>query len=364
MKKVDKWFLIIVGLLVAAGLLIFLSAAMGLLVRENGASFGSVVLKQILVGLLPGLLLLWGVSKVPPVFWRRNAFYIFIISLAVAALVFVPGLGIEHGGARRWILIFGQSFQPAELLKIGFVIYFAAWLSGVKTRAAEFKSGLLPLIILLAVVGALIIAQPDTDTFMVFFVTGLVMYLAGGGKWRYAALLFFVAILCVIALAFARPYIMERFQTFFNPNADPRGASYQIHQSLIAIGSGGLTGRGFGQSIRKFNYLPEPMGDSIFAVVGEEFGFVGAVFLIFLFTAFAWRGLWIANRSADTFASLMTVGIVTTIVSQSFINMAAMTNILPLSGTPLLFISQGGTALLFALAEAGMILGVSRHIRK
>ncbi|MEK7088131.1 MAG: FtsW/RodA/SpoVE family cell cycle protein, partial [Patescibacteria group bacterium] len=156
----------------------------------------------------------------------------------------------------------------------------------------------------------------------------------------------------------------ERFQTFLNPNVDPQGASYQIHQSLIAIGSGGLTGRGFGQSVRKFNYLPEPMGDSIFAVVGEEFGFIGGVLLILLFTAFAWRGLWIANRSADSFASLTTVGIVIMIVSQSFINMAAMLNILPLSGTPLLFISQGGTALLFALAEVGIILGVSRHIRK
>ncbi|TSC67774.1 MAG: Stage V sporulation protein E Required for spore cortex synthesi [Parcubacteria group bacterium Gr01-1014_73] len=364
MKKVDKLFLIIVGLLVAAGLLIFLSAAMGLLVRESGASFSVVALKQILFGLLPGLFLLWGASKVPPVFWRRNAFYIFLFSLVVTALVFVPSLGLEHGGALRWIKIFGQSFQPSELLKIGFVIYFAAWLSGVKTRAAEFKSGLLPLIILLIVVGTLIIAQRDTDTFMVFFTTGLVMYLAGGGKWRHAALLFFGAVLCVIALAFARPYVMERFQTFLNPNVDPQGASYQIHQSLIAIGSGGLTGRGFGQSVRKFNYLPEPMGDSIFAVVGEEFGFVGAVLLILLFTAFAWRGLWIANRSADTFASLTTVGIVTMIMSQSFINMAAMLNILPLSGTPLLFISQGGTALLFALAEAGMILGVSRHIRK
>lgn len=364
MKKVDKLFLIIVGLLVAAGVLIFLSAAMGLLVRENGVSFGSASFKQILLGLLPGLLLLWIISRVPIIFWRRNALYIFIFSLVVTALVFVPGIGVAYKGAHRWILVFGQSFQPSELLKIGFVIYFAAWLSGFRVRAAEFKYGLLPLMILLAIIGTLIVAQPDTDTFLVFFATGLVMYLAGGGKWRHAALLFLIVVLGVVALASTRPYIMERFQTFFNPDADPTGASYQIHQSLIAIGSGGLTGRGFGQSIRKFSYLPEPMGDSIFAVVGEEFGFVGVVLLILLFTVFAWRGLWIANRSADSFSGLMTVGIVVMIVSQSFINMAAMTNILPLSGTPLLFISQGGSALLFSLAEAGIILGVSRHFKK
>ncbi|MFA6272895.1 MAG: putative peptidoglycan glycosyltransferase FtsW [Candidatus Paceibacterota bacterium] len=364
MKKVDKLFLIIVGLLVVAGLLIFLSAAMGLLVKDSGASFGSIALKQILFGLLPGLLLLWIASKIPLTFWRRNALYIFIFSLVMTALVFVPGIGFEHGGARRWILIFGQSFQPAELLKIGFVIYFAAWLSGFRVRIAELKYGLLPLIALLAIVGVLIVAQPDTDTFLVFFATGLVMYLAGGGKWKHAALLLLLVFLGVIILANSRPYVMNRFKTFFNPDADPTGASYQIHQSLIAIGSGGLTGRGFGQSIRKFNYLPEPMGDSIFAVVGEEFGFVGTALLILLFTGFAWRGLWIANRSTDSFAGLMAVGIVTMIMSQSFVNMAAMTNILPLSGTPLLFISQGGTALLFALAETGIILGVSRHIRK
>ena len=364
MKKVDKIFLIIVGLLVAAGLLIFLSAAMGLLVRESGASFGSVALKQIFFGLLPGLLLLWGASKIPLIYLRRYALYIFIFSLVITALVFIPGIGVAYKGAHRWILILGQSFQPSELLKIGFVIYFAAWLSGFRVRAAEFKYGLLPLVILLTIIGVLILNQPDTDTFLVFFATGFVMYLAGGGKWRQAILLFFAAVLLVAVLAFSNNYVMKRFQTFFNPNADPTGASYQIHQSLIAIGSGGLTGRGFGQSIRKFSYLPEPMGDSIFAVVGEEFGFVGGALLVLLFTAFAWRGLWIANRAPDTFTSLMVVGIVVMIVSQSFINMAAMLNIIPLSGTALLFISKGGTTLLFALAEVGMILGVSRHIRK
>ncbi|HEY4496341.1 MAG TPA: FtsW/RodA/SpoVE family cell cycle protein [Candidatus Paceibacterota bacterium] len=364
MKKVDKLFLVIVGLLTTAGLLIFLSAAMGLLVRENGASFGSVVPKQILVGLLPGLLLLWGASRVPTVFWRRHAFYIFLFSLIITALVFVPGLGFEHGGALRWIKIFGQSFQPSELLKIGFVIYFATWLSGVKTRVIEFKSGLLPLIILLAIVGVLILNQPDTDTFLVFFVTGLAMYLAGGGQWRQAVLLFLLIAVSVAVLVFTRPYLKSRFITFFNPTSDPQGASFQIHKSLMAVGSGGLLGRGFGQSLQKFNNLPEPMGDSVFAVVGEEFGFVGTTLLILLFTAFAWRGFWIANRVTDSFSSLITVGLVIMIVSQSFVNMAAMTNILPLSGTALLFISQGGSALLFALIGAGIILGVSRHIKK
>lgn len=363
MKKVDKWFLIIVVALTVAGLLIFLSAAMGLLVRD-GASFGSIVLKQILFGLLPGLLLLWGASKVPTTFWRRYAFYIFILSLAMTALVFVPGLGSEHGGALRWIEIFGQSFQPSEFLKIGFVIYFAAWLSGFRSRVAEFKYGFLPLIILLTLVGVLILNQPDHDTFLVFFATGLVMYLAGGGKWRYALALLLIVTLVVAVLVSQRPYLKSRFTTFFNPTSDPQGASYQIHKSLMAIGSGGLLGRGFGQSLQKFNNLPEPMGDSVFAVASEEFGFAGSVFLVLLFTAFAWRGLWIANRSPDIFAGLMTVGIVMLIVSQSFINMAAMLNVFPLSGTALLFVSQGGTALLFTLAEVGMVLSVSRHIRK
>jgi cell division protein FtsW len=189
------------------------------------------------------------------------------------------------------------------------------------------------------------------------------MFIAAGGKWRYIFLLFTIATIGIITLAFVRPYLMARFMTFLDPSRDALGAGYQIQQSMIAIGSGGVMGRGFGQSIQKFNFLPEPIGDSIFAVAGEEFGFIGASALIILFVFFALRGLKVASRIPDTFGMLVIVGIITLIITQSYINIGSMLGVLPLTGVPLIFVSHGGTAMLFALAEVGIILNISKSQR-
>jgi cell division protein FtsW len=190
------------------------------------------------------------------------------------------------------------------------------------------------------------------------------MFIVAGGRWRDVLILFIIGVIAMGFLVTARPYLQDRIEVFLNPEeADIRGSGYQINQSLIAIGSGGLTGRGFGQSVQKFGRLPEPIGDSIFAVAGEEFGFIGASFLIILFVAFALRGLRVALRSPDSFGGLLALGIVILITSQSFINIASMLALFPLSGTTLVFVSQGGTALLIALAEVGILLSISRHQR-
>jgi len=189
------------------------------------------------------------------------------------------------------------------------------------------------------------------------------MYMCAGGKWKHLALLVCAGIIGLVLLAFTRPYVMSRIETFWNPTEASAAAGYQIRQSLIAIGSGGIAGRGFGQSIQKFNYLPEPVGDSIFAVAAEEFGFIGSVALIGLFIFFAMRTLKVASRSSHPFGTLLSVGIITYIIVQSFVNIGAMEGVLPLSGIPLLFVSQGGTALLFVLAESGILLNISRYAR-
>lgn len=364
MKNIDRTFLWISIILTLGGLFIFISASMGLLTRDAGATFNSVAFNQIGLGLMLGSVAFIVMLKIPYTFWRRYAFYFFGFSLVLMLLVFIPHIGISHGGAQRWINVFGLSFQPAELLKLAFVIYFATWLSGVKTRIKDFKYGLLPLLILLVIVGGLLLKQPDTDTFLVIALAGVAMYLVAGGRYRDIFILFLLGILCVGLLAMARPYLLDRITTFFNPASDPLGSGYQIQQSLIAIGAGGLTGRGFGQSIQKFNYLPEPIGDSIFAVASEEFGFIGALAIILAFVLFALRGLRIAHRSPELFGRLVVVGIVILIITQSFINIAAMLAVVPLSGTPLLFISHGGTALLFTLAEVGLILNISKFERR
>ncbi|MES2087374.1 MAG: putative lipid II flippase FtsW [Patescibacteria group bacterium] len=357
-KPVDKIFLSIVAVLIVFGLLIFSSASLGLLAR-NGASFFSVASKQLLaVGI--GVVFAFVFSRVHYNFWRRYSFYIFLFSIFLTILVFVPGIGRAYGGGSRWIAIGPASFQPAEFLKIGFVIYMAAWLARTKDAVTSFKEGILPIIILLALVGAILLKQPDTDTFISIFLATIGMFIVAGGRFRHLALLGFCSILGLALLVYTRPYLMSRFQTFLNPASDPLGAGYQIQQSLIAIGSGEYFGRGFGQSIQKFAYLPEPIGDSIFAVAAEEFGFFGGVFLILLFLFFTLRSLRIATKAPDTFSGLLVVGIVILIVSASFMNIASMLGVMPLSGLPLLFVSHGGSAMIMALVEVGIILNISR----
>ena len=177
------------------------------------------------------------------------------------------------------------------------------------------------------------------------------------------AIIISVALLFFGGVVLSKPYLRERVSTFINPANDPRGSSYQIQQSLIAIGSGGIFGRGFGQSIQKFSYLPEPQGDSIFAVIGEEFGFIGTVAVVVLFMMFALRGLRIAGHAPDLFSKLLVTGIITMITSQSLLNMAALVGVFPLTGVPLVFISHGGTSLAFSLLAVGIVLNISRFQR-
>lgn len=357
---VDRFFLGIVALIVTGGFFIFSSASLGLLARD-GAQFSSVAFSQLFLGIGLGTLSLIILSNVNYRLYRPYATAFFIFALILTSLVFIPGIGMEFGGAKRWLSIFGFSFQPAEVLKIASIIFFAAWLSKAKTRIHEFKYGLLPFMGYLGAIGLVLLSQPDTDTFVVIAVSGTAMYLASGAKWRDIGIMVGILAAGILLLALTRPYLMDRFLTFLDPANDPQGAGYQIQQSLIAVGSGEWFGRGFGQSIQKFNYLPEPIGDSIFSVAAEEFGFVGSSLIILAFVFFAFRGFRIASRTPDLFGGLLVVGIVIMVVAQSFANIAAMLGVVPLTGMPLLFISHGGTALLMALAAVGIVLNVSKH---
>ncbi|MBI5133795.1 MAG: cell division protein FtsW [Candidatus Taylorbacteria bacterium] len=361
-NRMDIQLLISILLLVGAGFLIFLSASLGLLERDSGY-MSSIVWKQIYLGLIPGLIALYAFSRLDVALWRKFSFWIFIGAIVLNVLVFIPGLGLSHGGATRWLLIGSFSLQVSEVLKIASVIYFASWLAYARERASEWKMGFLPLVAMLVIVSVLLLAQPDTDTLAIIGASLLAMYVSAGGKWKHVAILAVVGALCLAALAFTRPYVMSRIQTFLDPSASSQGAGYQIQQSLIAVGSGGLAGRGFGQSIQKFNYLPEPVGDSIFAVAAEEFGFFGSVALIALYVFFAMRSLRIAGAAENAYSGLLAVGITTFVIAQSFVNISAMLGVLPLSGIPLLFVSQGGTALFFVLAVSGMLLNISRKAR-
>ena len=356
----DRLFLFIVIALVCVGFFVFVSASLGILAR-NTDQFGNIIFNQGVLGLFFGTIALLILSNVDYRRLRPFAPYLFVLSLIATALVFVPGFGFSAGGATRWLSLGPFSFQPSELLKIGFVIYFAALLSSAGEGVRSFTRGLLPFLGLLALMGAVMVAQPDLGTFGIIIATGLAMFFVAGARLRDLFGLVALGFTSLAALAYTYPYVMSRIMLFLDPSSDPLGRGYQIQQALIAIGSGGIFGRGFGQSIQKFNFLPEPIGDSVFAVASEEFGFLGAICLIILFVAFALRGLRIAVRTSDRFGALIAVGIVTHITIQSFSNIEALLGILPLTGIPLVFVSHGGTALFIALAEIGILLNISKY---
>lgn len=367
MKKVrsfDKLFLGLTLLLASVGLFIFTSASFGLFFRK-GFSMQDLLFGQIVLGFLLGIVAMVIAYKMPLKVLRTYSLHILIGSAVLTLLVFVPHIGFEQiKGAHRWIALGPiPSFQPSEALKLAAVIYFAALLPLLKDRIGSLKYSLGAFAGVIAVPAAILLAEPDTGTLAVLFAALLAMLLAAGMKLRHFWLLIGLSVALVAGLAIARPYVRERILTFFDSSRDPQGASYQIQKSLLAIGSGQITGRGFGQSIQKFGSLPEPTGDSIFAVAGEEFGFLGAGAIIVLFLLFCVRGIKIAQHSPDMFSGLLAVGIVILIISQSFANIGAMLGLIPLTGVPLVFVSHGGTALLFAFLEIGILLNISKLSR-
>lgn len=360
-RPIDRFFLISVAVLTLLGFVIFLSASLGLL-AQDGTSFTTIALKQG-IGLVLGIIAFSVFSRLKYTTLRKSAFFIFLGALALNIALFIPGLAVYHGGASRWIDIGFISFQPSEFLKIAFIIYLAAWIQFAKDKIKTFRYGIVPALVLMTIVAGLLLAQSDTDTLAVILFTGILMLLVAGMPIKHLAWAGLLGIVIVAGVIYVRPYAAERVKTFLNNSADTQGAGYQINQSLIAIGSGGTFGRGFGQSIQKFGYLPQPTDDSIFAVAMEEFGFAGGIALLGIYVMFAASTFRVGIRAEDTFGGLLAIGIAVLVITESFLNMAAMLGITPLSGLPLLFVSHGGTALVITLAAAGMVANVSRYHR-
>ncbi len=360
MKKTsfDKIFLGIIISLTIIGAIMFTSASLGILAK-NESKFYGVIFNQFVFGLLGGSIAFYFGMKINYKRWREYSLPIFIVAILFAMLVFVPHVGFAHGGARRWINIFGISLQPVEFLKIAFVIYFAAWLSWVKGKVRDPKWSIIPLCIFMGIIAVVLLKQPDTKSVILMATTSLAMLFVSGMPWKTILGILIAALIGFSILVAFKPYLRERVNTFLHPSHDASGSSYQLQQSLIAIGSGGLFGRGLGQSIQKFNYLPEPQGDSIFAVVGEELGFIGSTILIALFVSFALRGYRIASHSPDSFSKLLVIGIITMLTAQAFMNIASIIGVFPLTGVPLVFVSHGGTSLMIALFACGVILNIS-----
>lgn len=359
--RVDTVLLSILAILVVAGALVFSSAALGLLAR-GATHISAVVFNHFILGIGSGLALLCLGYAIDYKKWRNSAPYVFGLSLVATALVFIPGLGFEHGGGRRWIDLGVVTLQPSELLKLSAIIAAAALFAYLRERTASWH-GSAGFLCVIAPPAILLVLQPDLGTLGIISIAVFSIFLSAGARFRDIMLIIGGAIitLALLTLTPRYHYVYERMDTFLHlENQNALNEGYQIHQSLIAIGSGGLTGRGFGQGVQKFTYLPEPMGDSIFAVLAEETGFFGGVSLIALFLVLGLRGFGIAARAPDLFGGLLAVGISVYLVGEAFVNIAAMLALTPLTGIPLTFMSQGGSAMLASLLSAGILLNISR----
>jgi len=361
-EKSDRPLLFLTFCLLVFGLVMIASAGVAYSkIRFNDEYF--FFKRQLLFGVAPGLLLLYIGQKIDYGFWKKISLPFFVVSVALLILVFIPGIGSKIYGASRWIKIGSfVTFQPSEMLKLSLILYLAAWLEGRGEKVRDFFEGLTPFIMIIALVSFLLIKQPDLGTLGVIIFIAASMFFMAGSKISHILAMGASGVGLLYILIKTETYRMSRFLVFLHPEFDPQGVGYQINQALLAIGSGGIFGVGLGHSLQKFNYLPEPVGDSIFAIIAEELGLVGALLLLFLFVFFVFRGLKIAKNAPDNFSRLVAAGIVSWIFFQAIINISAITGIVPLTGIPLPFISYGGTSIVFLMIGVGILLNISKKI--
>ncbi|MBU6141623.1 putative lipid II flippase FtsW [Patescibacteria group bacterium] len=316
---------------------------------------------QILYGLSIGIVLFFAAAGGYYRQLEKIATPLLIFNFVLLGMIFTH-FGVASGGSTRWLQLGPIAFQPSELLKISFIVYLASWLSSQKKRNQDLMGGYIPFLVILGITCGLLVFQPSTSTAAMLTVVALVMYFVSGARVSYIAGTFAVGILILGALLITTPYRLQRVMTFLHPNANTQGSSYQLNQALIAIGSGGWWGVGYGQSTSKLHSLPQPIDDSIFAVVAEELGFIGVLFIIGLFLILILRSFILASRAPDSFGQLLLVGFGVLIAVQAAVHIASNTGMVPLTGVPLPFISYGGTALAIFMAISGIMVNISRYI--
>lgn len=355
----DLFFLAVVVSLLVFGLAMLASASsdLGKTLFNNTYYY---LEHQILFGLSLGIAGFAVGYFVPYQKFKKIAFPLLVISIACLALVFTK-FGSTINQTNRWLRLGPLSFQPAELMKLSYIVYLAAWLSNTKVnRIKDLQSGFLPFALVTGLIAILLLLQPATSTVFILLASGLTVYFVSGAPVKYIFGVVAVGVVGVGLLILITPYRLARITAFMNQNANTQGQNYQLNQSLIAIGSGGAAGQGYGQSATKA-ILPDPIDDSIFAVIAEELGFIGAGALIALFCMYTFRLYWLARKIGDRFGRLLLIGFGTVIAIQAFVNMASISGIIPLTGVPLPFVSYGGTALAVFLTMSGVALNVSRY---
>lgn len=358
-SKAATTFLMATAFLVLLGIAVMTNASIPLSQSNHGESF-YYFKHQIIYGLGLGLLAFFIFYKINITSLKKLALPALILAIFLLVLVFIPKIGFGALGAKRWINIFGFSFQPSEFAKLAMVIYLAHWLESKKDKIKK-PAMIFPFLLWTGIIGGLIILEPDFGTFIIICATAFAMYFMAGSDLKTMGLVFLTGIILFVSLIAVEPYRRERFTSFLNPDRDAAGSGYQLKQALIAIGSGELTGLGLGKGIQKYNYLPETIGDSVFAVVSEELGFIGSTLVLFIYLIWVLSGLKIASLSSNNFSRFLVIGIVAWIGTQAFVNTLGILGMIPFTGIPLPFISYGGTALMIELAAIGMVVNVAKN---
>ena len=359
----DYWLIATVLTLVMFGTVMVFSASFAIGVQQANGD-GYFYLKRQLIWAALGLAGLFVASQVDYHFWRRFSVIGMVgIAFLLAAVVFVPGLGAggDTWGAKRWIPLGPLAFQPSEIAKLVLVIYLADWLGQKGHRIRKISYGLAPFALLLGAIILLVMKEPDLGTSTLLASIGVSVFLVAGANLFQFGALISAGLGAFVVMALSASYRRARILIFLHPDADPRNRGWQLDQARVGLGSGGIFGLGLGASRQKFSWLPEAHTDAIFAVIGEELGLVGCVFVLLLFAALAWRGYRIATKAPDTFGTLVAVGIVTWMIFQAGINIGGITLTIPFTGIPLPFISYGGTSLAVSLTAIGILLNISRQ---
>ncbi|HXG03919.1 MAG TPA: putative lipid II flippase FtsW [Candidatus Binatia bacterium] len=355
----DMGLLAVVVLLLSIGVVMVYSAS-AIMAAERFQDPTLFLRKQLFWALMGSVVLLAALR----VDYRRLESWGWPVLLAAGVLlvlVLVPPLAHPINGTRRWLRLGPASFQPAELAKLALVIFLAAWLTRHRDRLGDFRRGVLPPLAAAGALALLVLAQPDLGNCLTLIaVTFALLYLAGC-PGRYLAAVAAAGLPLVALATWLAPYRVRRITAFLDPWSDPRGSGFQIIQSWLALGSGGLTGRGVGESRQKLFYLPEAHTDFIFAVIGEELGFVGAAAVVVLFAVLVWRGLRVGLRAPDPFGAYLALGLTVLLATETLVNLGVVTGLLPTKGLPLPFISFGGSALLSTMLAAGILINISQH---
>lgn len=355
-KPADWWLIIGVSMLSLFGLVMVYDSSVAIAIRDFSNQYYFV--REQAKWLILGSIACFIFSVIDYHVWHKLALPFLLVTIGLLLVVFIPGVGVYALGARRWINMGLFVLQPAELAKLVLVIYLSAWFSQPeKKRLGAF------LLLVAAVVG-LVLIEPDLGTSVIILGIALVLYFLSGAPVYQFLLLLPIMTSMIVGLAVVSPYRFRRLTTFLNSELDPQGASYQIRQILLALGSGGLFGVGLGRSRQKYEYLPEANTDSIFAIIGEEIGFIGALAVILMFLFVIWRGFRIAKRAPDVFGRMLALGISSWIAIQTSINLASAVALIPFTGVPLPLLSYGGSSLIILLSAIGILLNISRQGQK